>query len=92
MSCIHCLIEGRVQGVFYRASTQQEAIRLKLNGWVKNRYDGQVELVACGEASDLQEFEAWLRQGPEYAAVSKVSCKKLDCSTDEFGDEFIVTG
>lgn len=53
MPCVHCLIKGRVQGVFYRAATQQEAIRLQLKGWVKNRYDGKVELAACGEVNSL---------------------------------------
>ena len=91
MPCLHCLVEGRVQGVFYRASTQQEANRLKLNGWVKNRLDGKVELIVCGEANRLQEFETWLWQGPEYADVTRVSCQASSCSDDECPDNFVVT-
>jgi len=90
MPCIHCLIEGRVQGVFYRASTQQEAIRLQLKGWVKNCPDGKVELVACGDVNHLQEFETWLWQGPEYADVIRVSCQASSCADDEYPDNFVV--
>lgn len=92
MSCIHCFIEGRVQGVFYRSSAQQQANRLKLNGWIKNCLNGQVELIACGEESALREFEKWCWQGPEYAKVSKVSCKSLDYVADEANNEFTIIG
>lgn len=91
MPCLHCLVEGQVQGVFYRASTQQTANRLGLNGWVKNRRDGRVELVASGEVSALQELEAWLWQGPQYAQVTNVTCKPVDCADAELTNGFIVS-
>ena len=91
MTYLHCLIEGKVQGVFYRASTQQQALNLKLNGWVKNRSDGQVELIASGNLTDLQDFEAWLWQGPKYAHVTKVTCEYVDSLTHELHDGFTIS-
>jgi len=78
MVCVHCLVEGKVQGVFYRASTQQQAVLLKLSGWVKNRADGKVELIACGKDSEIKKLEAWLWQGPQYAEVTNVVCKSVE--------------
>jgi acylphosphatase len=68
----HFLVEGRVQGVFYRASASDEAIRLGLSGWVRNRRNGSVELVACGQAEDVDRLEAWLWQGPRMSNVTSV--------------------
>ena len=90
MPCLHCFVEGRVQGVFYRASTQQEANHLNLNGWVKNCPDGMVELIACGETKDLQEFEAWLWQGPQYAQVSNVECVLVDVPDGQIESSFFI--
>jgi acylphosphatase len=61
-----------VQGVFFRAGTQQTAQRLGLTGWVRNLPDGRVELVACGEEATLAQLEAWLQQGPPQARVERV--------------------
>ena len=72
MSCQHYRVSGQVQGVFYRASTQQEAVRLRLTGWVRNMSDGGVEAVACGTAEQLSAFEIWLKQGPPMAIVERV--------------------
>ncbi len=63
---------GRVQGVFFRASTQEKATELGLNGWVRNRTDGTVELVAAGPAAAVGELEAWLHVGPRHARVETV--------------------
>ncbi len=68
----HLLIAGRVQGVFYRASTKHEAQRLSLSGWVKNLTDGRVEAVVQGPADDLDELIAWCRTGPAGARVDGV--------------------
>jgi len=65
-------IEGRVQGVYYRASAQEEAIRLGLTGWVRNLPDGAVETVACGTIAQLAAFEDWLWRGPRRAKVTQV--------------------
>lgn len=72
MNCFRYWVSGRVQGVFFRASAQREAERLGLCGWVRNLVDGRVELLACGEDSQLQSFENWLEIGPEYAKVTNI--------------------
>ena len=72
MSCRRYLISGRVQGVFYRASAQRYAQSLALSGWVRNRRDGRVELLACGDEAVLETLEKWLEIGPEYAKVTKI--------------------
>jgi acylphosphatase len=65
-------IRGKVQGVFFRESTRQEATRLGLTGWVKNRDDGSVEAVAEGEPAVLEEFIRWCHRGPQAARVTDV--------------------
>ena len=71
------MVSGRVQGVFYRASTEAAARRLELTGWVRNLPDGRVELVACGEETKLGELERWLWQGPAHARVERVSVQDV---------------
>ncbi len=66
-------IEGRVQGVYFRASTVQEARRLGLTGWVMNCPDGSVEVVAEGLPPNIEELIAWCHQGPPGAMVYKVT-------------------
>lgn len=66
------LISGRVQGVFYRASAQQEAMRLGLVGEVRNLPDGQVEAIVEGAKERVEEFIDWCRQGPPSADVENV--------------------
>ncbi len=68
---VHLLIEGHVQGVGFRYSTQQQASLLNLCGWVKNRHDGRVELVAQGERGDIDAFLKWCHSGPGYARVTR---------------------
>lgn len=70
--CAAFKVSGRVQGVFFRASTQREAQRLGLTGWVRNTENGGVELVACGSVAALAELEAWLQHGPPHAHVLQV--------------------
>ena len=70
--CRRYLVSGRVQGVFYRSSTQQYARQLGLRGWVRNRRDGRVELLASGSEEKLDELEKWLEIGPEYAKVTNI--------------------
>jgi acylphosphatase len=69
---VHLRIHGLVQGVFYRASTREEAVRRGLAGWVRNRPDGSVECVAEGEEAALQGLVAWCREGPPGARVARV--------------------
>ena len=63
---------GRVQGVWYRSSTQKQAWHLGLKGWVRNLPDGTVEVHAEGEAADLEQLFNWMYQGPPLAKVTKV--------------------
>lgn len=72
-SCIKCLITGRVQGVWYRASAKREADTLGITGWARNLEDGSVEVVACGSSGSLQSFYEWLKQGPRFATVDHVT-------------------
>ena len=62
-------IKGRVQGVFFRAGTQEKARELGLTGWVKNEADGTVILEAEGEEQKLRELIRWCQEGPEYAKI-----------------------
>lgn len=68
----HVVVEGRVQGVFFRAYTQDEARRHKITGWVKNRYDGKVEAVFEGEENNVKALIDWTHTGPPYARVENV--------------------
>jgi acylphosphatase len=68
-------IAGRVQGVYYRASTVQQAQSLGLTGWVMNCSDGSVEAVAEGAQSKLEALIAWCRQGPQGARVTLVDVR-----------------
>lgn len=69
---LHCIIHGRVQGVFFRAATQNEAETLGLSGWVRNCDDGSVECVAQGLRDKLEGLLAWLAHGPRAAKVTQV--------------------
>ncbi len=86
--CRRFLVSGSVQGVFYRVSTQATARRLELSGWVRNRHNGSVELVACGAEEKLQELERWLWQGPPHARVERVQA--ADTAMEPFTDFSIV--
>jgi acylphosphatase len=79
---LHALVSGRVQGVWYRASTQKKAQSLGLVGWVRNLTDGRVELVAIGDQDQLQKLLDWCYQGPELAEV-----KAIEVTWGEVTDE-----
>ena len=65
-------IRGKVQGVWYRAWTVQEATRRGLRGWVRNRRDGSVEALAAGEAAAVEALIRWAHQGSDGARVDAV--------------------
>ncbi len=71
-SAVSLVLKGRVQGVFFRASTQSRAEELNLTGWVCNRHDGSVEIYAEGNKEKLKDLIAWCRQGPPVADVTDV--------------------
>ncbi|AGP32891.1 MULTISPECIES: acylphosphatase [Sorangium] len=81
---VQLFVRGRVQGVFFRASTQREAKRLGLTGWVKNRSDGSVEVLAEGEEDELKELIAWANRGPSAARVERVDVRWRGFSGDFF--------
>lgn len=66
-------IRGLVQGVGYRAALLEQARRLGLRGWVRNRHDGSVEALACGAPDALQRLLDWSRHGPPGARVDGVA-------------------
>lgn len=74
---LHCLISGRVQGVFYRASTQRKALELGVTGWVRNLPDGRVEVFAFGDPEQLETLTNWLWQGSSIAKVTAVECEEV---------------
>jgi acylphosphatase len=76
--CVRCLVAGRVQGVFYRASARHEAQQLGLTGYARNLMDGRVEVVACGNKKAVETLHEWLRKGPANAQVSGVACEFID--------------
>ncbi|HEY9130555.1 MAG TPA: acylphosphatase [Dyella sp.] len=79
MSCALFIVSGRVQGVFYRASTREQALALGLTGYAKNLDDGSVEVLACGGADALDTLERWLWQGPPAARVRAVARHAVSC-------------
>lgn len=66
------IVTGKVQGVFFRASTKREAVAKGLTGYAKNLASGQVEVLAQGDADSVDELERWLQDGPEFAEVESV--------------------
>jgi acylphosphatase len=81
----HVFISGRVQGVFFRASTKAEAIRLGLTGGVKNMPDGRVEAVFEGEESMVDEMVSWCRRGSPYSRVEDIEVRREEY-IGEFSD------
>ena len=80
VQAIRCIVGGRVQGVYYRAATAEQAQRLNVDGWVKNLADGRVEVVAAGEADAVAELARWLWQGPPAARVDAVHVEEWTSS------------
>ncbi|MFC5139200.1 acylphosphatase [Actinomycetospora rhizophila] len=72
MQSKHIVVHGRVQSVFFRAAAEEEARRLGVGGWVRNRDDGTVEMVVEGEDDAVEQMVAWAREGSSQARVSGV--------------------
>jgi len=75
---IHCYISGRVQGVFFRARTREQAMLFGVTGWVRNLPDGRVEVMASGEEVPVKLLHEWLQRGPEHARVLDVEVEVLE--------------
>ena len=88
-SCKRFLVSGRVQGVFFRNSTQREAKRLGLRGKAVNLDDGRVEVVACGDAAALEQLQSWLHEGPRMARVENVEAEDLSASDADVPEGFV---
>lgn len=85
------VVSGRVQGVYFRASTRAQALRLGLAGYAKNLPDGSVEVVALGELAKLGVLADWLWQGPPAAQVSAVQATDMALSSSDQGLTDFVT-
>ena len=86
MKSIKVRISGVVQGVFYRASTQEKALALGVSGWVKNCSDGSVEALFEGPHSQLEQMIAWCKVGPDNARVDKIDILySKDCTNLQEG-------
>ncbi len=71
-------IKGLVQGVFFRASTRRVAESLGVSGHAINLPNGDVEVLACGDAAALDQLGEWLRDGPPHARVDEVIATEID--------------
>lgn len=80
---VHVIVEGKVQGVFFRDFTRKQANRFRVMGWVRNLMDGRVEIMAEGEEEDLKSFLEEVKKGPPLAIV-----EKIDIDWMEFKGEF----
>lgn len=69
---------GKVQGVFYRKSTQEKAKKIGLKGWVRNKEDGSVEICAEGSSVQIEELKVWCKKGPEEAVVKDLISKSTE--------------
>jgi acylphosphatase len=74
----HCFVSGRVQGVFYRASTRQKATELGVSGYATNLADGRVEVLAVGDAAAVKSLIDWLWVGPPSARVASVDVEEIE--------------
>lgn len=75
-----CLVAGRVQGVFYRASTRQRAVESGVTGYARNLADGRVEVLACGEPAAVRALCDWLWTGSPASQVASVEIEEISVS------------
>lgn len=78
MAAVHLIIQGKVQGVFYRVSAKKTAASLSIIGWVRNTQEGHVEIIAQGEEEQLQQFINWCKRGPSTAQVENVITEQAE--------------
>ncbi|MEP7375038.1 MAG: acylphosphatase [Chitinophagaceae bacterium] len=77
LQTISIVVDGLVQGVFYRQSTKAKAIELGINGEIKNKPDGTVHIIATGTEAQLSQLIEWCNKGPEMAIVTKVKVENI---------------
>ncbi len=78
MNASTAIVSGRVQTYGFRANTEKQAKKLRINGWVRNLADGSFEVKACGTTEDLERFIKWLHRGPDAACVDNVTITQID--------------
>ena len=84
-TCVKALVTGKVQGVWYRRATQEQALKHGLTGHATNLPDGRVEVLLCGRRDAVKEVAEWLWKGPENARVTHVEFEVLDThAPDDF--------
>ena len=88
MAAARFLVSGKGQGVWFRASTRDEALRLGLRGYARNLDDGRVEVLAAGDAAAIDALATWLRHGPPLARVGLL--ERCDVDERAAGDGFLV--
>ncbi|QYZ79469.1 acylphosphatase [Methanofollis formosanus] len=81
---VHVFVSGRVQGVFFRDATSEEAARHGVTGWVRNLPDGRVEAVFEGEAEGVEAMLGFCRRGPPAARVTGV-----EVADEAYAGEFV---
>jgi acylphosphatase len=86
--CKKCLVGGRVQGVYYRGSAAHRARELGVRGYARNLADGRVEVVACGGASAVESFVAWLWTGSSASHVTSVEVIDEACDPSGLAEHF----
>ena len=82
--CYIVHVSGTVQGVYFRASSQQQAIEYGLSGYARNLADGDVEVLLCGQQDNIEKMLDWLNHGPEQAEVTNIQQKKIPWQEHNF--------
>jgi len=77
LESISIIVEGLVQGVYYRQTTKAKAIELGITGEIKNKPDGSVHIIATGIEAQLNQLIEWCRKGPDMAIVTNVKVEKI---------------
>ena len=75
MKCVHLIVSGRVQGVFFRANVRDKALQLGLKGYAKNLESGDVEVVAEGNEEKVKDLVDFIKKGPGIASVTGIQVK-----------------
>ena len=83
MLTMRCFVTGKVQGVWFRMATQDQAKELGVTGWARNLSDGRVEVLASGDPTALQALYRWLHTGPELAQVTEVTYEEIPFQSHE---------
>jgi len=86
MAAARFFVGGHVQGVFFRASTREQALHLGLRGYARNLHDGRVEVLAVGDVQAVERLGEWLKEGPPHARVEHL--ERIAADDDEAGPTF----